>query len=96
MIPEWDAFAASVQRPAAQTRLKKLLDQGFHRRAMLRTASGTTSANSKGRTPPARHHRRKHTIGVSPHVGNANIVRSTSSEEHIMNENQIVDRALPQ
>jgi enoyl-CoA hydratase/carnithine racemase len=31
MIPEWDAFAASVQRPAAQIRLKKLLDQGFHK-----------------------------------------------------------------
>lgn len=27
---EWDAFIASVQRPASQTRIKKLMDQGFH------------------------------------------------------------------
>lgn len=30
IAPEWDAFLASVQRPAAQTRIKKLMDQGFH------------------------------------------------------------------
>jgi enoyl-CoA hydratase/carnithine racemase len=28
---EWDAFIASVQRPAAQTRIKKLMEQGFHK-----------------------------------------------------------------
>ena len=30
IAPEWDAFIASVQRPATQARIKKLLDQGFH------------------------------------------------------------------
>jgi enoyl-CoA hydratase/carnithine racemase len=30
IAPEWEAFLASVQRPAAQTRIKKLMDQGFH------------------------------------------------------------------
>jgi enoyl-CoA hydratase/carnithine racemase len=30
IAPEWDAFMASVQRPAFQANLKKLLDQGFH------------------------------------------------------------------
>ena len=28
---EWDAFLASVQRPASQTRIKKLMDRGFHK-----------------------------------------------------------------
>ena len=40
MIPEWDAFAASVQRPAAQIRLKKLLDQGFHKPGDVETRLG--------------------------------------------------------
>jgi enoyl-CoA hydratase/carnithine racemase len=31
IAPEWEAFAVSVQRPAAQDRLKKLLEQGFHK-----------------------------------------------------------------
>jgi enoyl-CoA hydratase/carnithine racemase len=30
IAPEWDAFIASVQRPAAQDRLQKLMEQGFH------------------------------------------------------------------
>jgi enoyl-CoA hydratase/carnithine racemase len=30
IAPEWDAFMASVQRPAFQQKLKKLLAQGFH------------------------------------------------------------------
>jgi enoyl-CoA hydratase/carnithine racemase len=31
IVPEWDAFIASVQRPATQTRIKKLMERGFHR-----------------------------------------------------------------
>ena len=31
IAPEWDAFMASLQRPAAQTRIKKLMQQGFHK-----------------------------------------------------------------
>ena len=31
IAPEWDAFMASLQRPAAQTRIKKLMEQGFHK-----------------------------------------------------------------
>ena len=27
---EWDAFLASLARPAAQTRIRKLFDRGFH------------------------------------------------------------------
>ena len=30
IAPEWDAFIASVQRPAAQSRIKTLLERGFH------------------------------------------------------------------
>ena len=30
IAPEWDAFVASVQRPSSQTRIKKLLERGFH------------------------------------------------------------------
>jgi enoyl-CoA hydratase/carnithine racemase len=29
--PEWDAFIASLQRPASQKRIKALMDRGFHR-----------------------------------------------------------------
>jgi len=31
IAPEWDAFAASVGRPAFQERLKRLMERGFHR-----------------------------------------------------------------
>src|SRR5213595_1380090 len=31
IAPEWDAFLASVQRPASQNRIQKLLERGFHR-----------------------------------------------------------------
>ena len=31
IAPEWDAFLASVQRPASQNRIKALLERGFHR-----------------------------------------------------------------
>jgi enoyl-CoA hydratase/carnithine racemase len=30
IAPEWDVCIASIMRPAAQERIKKLLDQGFH------------------------------------------------------------------
>src|SRR5205823_13132304 len=31
IAPEWDVCLASIIRPAAQERIKKLMDQGFHR-----------------------------------------------------------------
>src|SRR6202008_3599509 len=31
IVPEWDAFIASVGRPASQTRFKALMERGFHR-----------------------------------------------------------------
>src|ERR1700733_7979349 len=31
IAPEWDAFLASVKRPAAQERINKLMQQGFHK-----------------------------------------------------------------
>jgi enoyl-CoA hydratase/carnithine racemase len=31
IAPEWDAFLASVQRPATQARIKKLMERGFHK-----------------------------------------------------------------
>jgi len=40
IVPEWSAFAASVQRPAAQKRLRKLLDQGFHKPGDVETRLG--------------------------------------------------------
>ena len=32
IAPEWDVCFASIMRPAAQTRIRRLMDQGFHRR----------------------------------------------------------------
>lgn len=37
---EWDAFIASVQRPASQTRIKKLLEKGFHKPGDAETRLG--------------------------------------------------------
>src|SRR6266704_3805542 len=31
IAPEWDVCLASIMRPAAQKRIKKLMDQGFHK-----------------------------------------------------------------
>jgi len=31
IAPEWEAFLASVQRPASQERIKALMERGFHR-----------------------------------------------------------------
>ena len=31
LAPEWDVCIASIMRPAAQERIKKLLEQGFHK-----------------------------------------------------------------
>jgi enoyl-CoA hydratase/carnithine racemase len=31
IAPEWDAFLASLKRPAAQERISRLMQQGFHR-----------------------------------------------------------------
>src|SRR5205823_9092437 len=31
IAPEWDVCIASIMRPAAQKRIKKLMDQGFHK-----------------------------------------------------------------
>jgi len=31
IAPEWDASIASIQRPAGQMRIKKLLERGFHK-----------------------------------------------------------------
>src|SRR5467141_3779779 len=31
LAPEWDVCVASIMRPAAQERIKKLLEQGFHK-----------------------------------------------------------------
>ena len=40
IAPEWDAFIASLQRPAAQTRIKKLMEQGFHKPGDVETRLG--------------------------------------------------------
>ena len=31
IAPEWDVCIASIMRPAAQKRIKKLMEQGFHK-----------------------------------------------------------------
>ena len=31
IAPEWDVCLASIMRPAAQQRIKKLIERGFHR-----------------------------------------------------------------
>lgn len=40
IAPEWDAFTASVQRPAAKTRFQKLMELGFHKPGDVETRLG--------------------------------------------------------
>ena len=40
IAPEWDAFIASLQRPASQERLKTLLSRGFHHPGDVETRLG--------------------------------------------------------
>jgi enoyl-CoA hydratase/carnithine racemase len=40
IAPEWDAFIGSVQRPAFQARLKKLMEKGFHKPGDAETRLG--------------------------------------------------------
>jgi enoyl-CoA hydratase/carnithine racemase len=40
IAPEWDAFIASVQRPAAGERIRKLMERGFHKPGDVETRLG--------------------------------------------------------
>jgi enoyl-CoA hydratase/carnithine racemase len=40
IVPEWDAFIASVGRPAAKTRIETLMKLGFHRAGDVETRLG--------------------------------------------------------
>src|SRR5271169_4851664 len=40
IAPEWDAFIASVKRPASQERISKLMQQGFHKPGDVETRLG--------------------------------------------------------
>ena len=40
IVPEWDAFIASVGRPASQTRFKALMERGFHRAGDIENCLG--------------------------------------------------------
>jgi enoyl-CoA hydratase/carnithine racemase len=40
IAPEWDAFIAALQRPAAQTRIKRLMERGFHKPGDVETRLG--------------------------------------------------------
>ena len=45
IAPEWDAFLASVQRPATQNRIKNCWSAASTAPAMSKTGSDSTSAN---------------------------------------------------
>jgi enoyl-CoA hydratase/carnithine racemase len=40
IAPEWDAFITSVQRPATQARIRKLMERGFHQPGDAETRLG--------------------------------------------------------
>jgi hypothetical protein len=40
IAPEWDAFIASLERPAAQERIRKLFERGFHKPGDVETRLG--------------------------------------------------------
>jgi len=56
IAPEWDAFLASVQRPAAQARIKALMERGFHKPGDAETRLGHYVGQLGtwvGQSPPA-------------------------------------------
>jgi enoyl-CoA hydratase/carnithine racemase len=40
IAPEWDAFISSLQRPATQARISKLMELGFHKPGDVETRLG--------------------------------------------------------
>jgi enoyl-CoA hydratase/carnithine racemase len=40
IAPEWDAFISALNRPAAQERIRLLMDRGFHRPGDVETRLG--------------------------------------------------------
>ena len=40
IAPEWDVCIASIMRPAAQNRIKKLIEQGLHKPGDVETRLG--------------------------------------------------------
>ena len=60
IAPEWDVCLASIMRPAAQERIKKLMERGLHKPGDVERALDTTSANSgaklEERRIPMSHH----------------------------------------
>ena len=40
LAPEWDVCVASIMRPAAQERIKKLMERGFHKPGDVETRLG--------------------------------------------------------
>ena len=60
IAPEWDVCIASIMRPAAQERIKKLLDQGLHQPGDVEQRLGFTSGNSGVRRLKERAFNRNH------------------------------------
>jgi len=40
IAPEWDVCLASIMRPTAQERIKKLMERGFHKTGDVETRLG--------------------------------------------------------
>jgi enoyl-CoA hydratase/carnithine racemase len=51
IAPEWDAFLASVKRPAAQDRISRLMQQGFHKPGDVESRLGHYVAQLGHRNP---------------------------------------------
>ena len=47
IAPEWDAFIASLGRPAAQARIRKLFERGFHKPGDVETRGPSTRYTSR-------------------------------------------------
>ena len=60
IAPEWDVCLASIMRPAAQKRIKKLMERGFHKPGDVEDRLDITSANSGVKHP------RKENTNVTP------------------------------
>jgi hypothetical protein len=64
---EWDVCLASITRPAAQKRIRMLMERDFTGRVMSKTAWDITSANSGAKRPKGEY--QCHTVPQVPTLG---------------------------
>jgi len=69
IAPEWDVCLASIARPAAQQRIAKLMELGFHRPGDVEDRLGTLRRRTRAVDTPQEREYRCHTMHPVPTLG---------------------------